>query len=66
MSLEMYRYYHLDGVGQLHGAEWFKAASDDQAVAQIEATHLGGSCEIWQNRRLVAKLSPLSAFETKS
>ena len=53
-----YRYYCLDGAGQLHGAEWFHAESDEDAVAQIEAKHPDGLCEIWQSKRLVAKISP--------
>ena len=58
MSSESYRYYCLDGTGHLHSAEWFKAENDEDAVAQIEAKHPDGTCEIWQGRRLVAKLSP--------
>ena len=58
MSQTTYRYYHLDGVGHLHGAEWFQAASDEDAVAQVEIMLPEALCEIWQGTRLVAKLSP--------
>lgn len=58
MSLQSYRYYHLDGVGHLHGAEWFEAASDEDAVAQVEILLPDSMCEIWHGPRLVAKLSP--------
>lgn len=58
MSLETYRYYRLDGVGHLHGAEWFEAPSDEDAIGQVEVMHPDGMCEIWQGARLVAKLSP--------
>jgi hypothetical protein len=51
-----YRYYCLDGSGQLHGAEWFHAESDMDAIAQVEARHPDAKCEIWQDYRLVAKL----------
>ena len=58
MSLETYRCYRLDGVGHLHGAEWFEAESDDDALALMEARHSDARCEIWLSDRLVAKLSP--------
>ena len=58
MPCETYRHYRLDGVGHLHDAEWFEAADDQDAVAQIEARRAGGTCEIWQGKRLVAKLAP--------
>lgn len=53
-----YRYYCLDGAGQLHSAEWFDASSDEDAIAQIEVKHSDAQCEIWQENRLVAKISP--------
>ena len=58
MSQSTYRYYHLDGVGRLHGAELFQAANDDDAVAQVKNMLPDVMCEIWQGARLVAKLSP--------
>lgn len=58
MSPESYRYYCLDRVGHLHSAEWFEADSDEAAVAQIEAKHPDGMSEIWQGKRLVAKIEP--------
>ena len=58
MFCETYRYYCLDSLGHLHGAEWFDATDDEDAVAQIEAQHADAKCEIWQGNRLVAKLAP--------
>lgn len=58
MSSENYRYYCLDGAGHLHDAAWFCAESDADAIAQIEAKHPDATCEVWQGKRLVAKLSP--------
>ena len=58
MSQENYRYYCLDRTGRLHSAEWFQAENDRDAVALIEAKHPDGLCEIWQGKRLVAKLAP--------
>jgi len=58
MSSENYRYYRLDRAGRLHEAAWLRAGSDKDAVAQIEAEHAGSTCEIWQGRRMVARVSP--------
>ena len=58
MSHENYLFYCLDSAGRLHEAAWFEAEDDEDAVAQIEAKHQDATCEIWQGRRLVAKLSP--------
>lgn len=52
-----YRYYCLDSSGRLHDTTWFKAASDDGAVAQVETKHPNDNCEIWQGRRLVGKVA---------
>ena len=43
MPSENYRYYCLDSQGQLHDAAWFAAASDEEAIAQVEAKHRGAS-----------------------
>ena len=51
-----YRYFCLDAFGELHGAQWFYADSDEEAAAQIGAKHPHARCEIWQDQRLVAKL----------
>jgi hypothetical protein len=59
MSSENYRYYCLDGAGQLHDTAWFVAESDADAIAQITAKHPDSKCEIWQGKRLVASLSPM-------
>ena len=56
MVSENYRYYCLDGAGQLHEAAWFYAESDDAAAKEIEARHPNSTCEIWQGKRLVASL----------
>ena len=58
MSSPTYRYYCLDSVGHLHHAEWFEAESDEKALSLIESMHPDGRCEIWQGKRLVAKISP--------
>jgi hypothetical protein len=58
MPLVTYRYYCLDGKGQLHSAQWFEAGSDDAAIQLVSAKHPDGKCEIWQGKRLVAQVSP--------
>ena len=58
MSSEHYRYYHLDGDGHIHDAEWLSAVDDEQAVEQVRARHPDVKCEIWEGARLVTKLVP--------
>lgn len=58
MSSEKYRVYCLDGAGHLYEPEWFDAASDEDAIAQIRAKRPDARCEIWHGRRLVASISP--------
>ena len=53
-----YRYYCLDGAGHLHGADWFDAASDEEAVAFVQEKHPDGRCEVWDGQRLVAEIMP--------
>ena len=61
MSSENYRYYRLDGLGNLYEAEWLHAIDDEAAVKHIEKTHSDSKCEIWIGTRLVAELpKPLS------
>ena len=35
MPSENYRYYRLDGVGHLEGAEWFEAENDEDAICTL-------------------------------
>jgi hypothetical protein len=58
LSSENYRYYPLDAAGRLQEAFWLRARSDSDAMAQIEAEHAGSTCEIWQGRRMVARVTP--------
>lgn len=58
MPSENYRYYCLDGAGHLHEAQWFYAATDDEAAAHVATKHPDARCEVWQRNRLVASLSP--------
>ena len=58
MCPENYRYYHLDGSGMIHEAEWFEAENDADAIARVVAEHADAKSEIWQGQRLVASVSP--------
>lgn len=58
MRPDSYRFYRLDGLGSIHDAEWFDAKDDADAAAHVEGKHPDATCEIWQDRRLVANLSP--------
>lgn len=53
-----YRYYCLDGSGHVSLADWIEADTDEAAIAQVQAMMPALSrCEIWQNKRLVAKIT---------
>jgi hypothetical protein len=58
MPPQSYRYYCLDGMGNLHLADWIVAESDEDAIAQIEARHPDGKCEIWRGTQLIASTAP--------
>ena len=58
MAPDGYRLYRLDRGGMIHDAEWFQAADDADARTRIEAKHTDSTCEIWQGKRLVAKVWP--------
>lgn len=62
MPSQSYRFYCVDGVGHLHLAEWFEAENDESAKAIIKRMYQDGRYEIWQEQRLVAKLSPKRLF----
>lgn len=57
MSLKTYRCYRLDDAGHLHQPEWFEAASDEDAIAQISEKHSDSTGEIWWGKRLVASVA---------
>ena len=51
-----YRLYCLDGLGKVASAEWVDAAGDEAAIEGAKKTHDGFECELWQGKRLVARL----------
>jgi hypothetical protein len=51
-----YRLYCLDGVSKVESAEWIEADDDHAAIEAAKETHDGYECELWQGRRLVARL----------
>ncbi len=61
MPSQNYRYYCVDGTGRLRDTEWFAAASDEDAIAEVQAKHPEAKFEIWEGQRLVAQLG----FATK-
>ena len=54
--MESYRLYCLDGMGKVASADWIDAEGDDAAIEVARATHEGYECELWQGKRLVARL----------
>ena len=54
-----YKMYHLDGEGRIAGApQEFVAGDDDAALAEAHGRQRGMSAELWQGRRLLARLKP--------
>ncbi len=54
-----YRLYRLDGADQIAGAaEPIVADDDETAVAMARAARSRSPLELWQGRRLVARIDP--------
>ena len=51
-----YRVYTFDRARTAVSADLIRAATDEEAVAAAEASALGHKCEVWDERRLVARL----------
>jgi hypothetical protein len=59
--LPKYRHYKLDGTGNFRGAEWLDASDDEDAVRQVRNLKLSCPSEIWDRKRLVARIEATSA-----
>ena len=53
---KVYRIYCLDSARHIVSADWFRASSDEDAIAKAQAAAFGSKCEIWDGKRLVAQL----------
>ncbi|HKX91856.1 MAG TPA: hypothetical protein VJM15_05450 [Sphingomicrobium sp.] len=51
-----YRLYGLDGINKVASGEWIEADDDEAAVEAAKALMDGHDCELWQGKRLVAKI----------
>jgi hypothetical protein len=51
-----YRIYCLDGLDKVASAEWVEADDDEAAVELVKEQHDGQKCELWDGRRLVARI----------
>lgn len=51
-----YRLYCLNGGGHISEAEWIAADSDEEAVEYALGKKHPVPCELWDRRRLVAKI----------
>ncbi len=51
-----YRLYGLDGVRKVASGEWFEAEDDQAAIEVAKKMMDGHDCELWQGRRLVARI----------
>jgi len=52
-----YRVYCHDGVNKVVNAEWVAAASDEEAIALVGEKYAAYDCELWADRRLVARIA---------
>ena len=53
---KIYRVYCYDAARLQISVDEIKAASDAEVIAKAEAAGFGSMCEIWDGRRLVARL----------
>jgi len=51
-----YRVYCYDAANKMVTADWIEAPSDEEVIARVEAAGFGTKCEIWEGKRLVARL----------
>ena len=51
-----YRVYSYDEAHQVLTNDLIKATSDAEAIAAAESARFGSRCEIWDGRRMVARL----------
>ena len=51
-----YRVYCLDGVNKVASGDWIEADDDEAAIEIATERHEGHECEVWQGKRLVARL----------
>jgi len=62
-----YRVYCLDGAGHISLADWIEAKDDDQAIAGARKVRPEAhKCEIWDKKRLVARLNGSGHFQRVS
>ena len=51
-----YKVYCYDVARKVVTADFITAATDEEAIATVQAAGFGTKCEIWDGRRLVAQL----------
>ena len=51
-----YRLYGLDGLSKVASGEWFDAGDDEAAIEVAKTMTDGHDCELWEGRRLVARI----------
>ena len=51
-----YRLYGLDGVDKVATGDWIDAEDDVTAIEVAKSMMDGKDCELWQGRRLVARI----------
>lgn len=54
--MSQYRLYRLDGAGNISSAEWLQADDDESALRAVSAMGLRSAVELWNGKRLVARV----------
>ena len=61
-----YRLYGLDGLRRVASGEWFDAEDDQTAIEAARQMIDGQDCELWQARRLVARIARRGRDDTRA
>lgn len=51
-----YRFYRLDGAGNIVEADWLDAEDDEDAAAKARERSAGAASEVWDRNRLVVRI----------
>lgn len=51
-----YRLYCLNERQEIVASHWVRAGTDEEAIALVKKEHSTSRCELWLEKRLVAKI----------
>jgi hypothetical protein len=53
-----YHLYSLDERGKIRADEWFEADCDEEAIAKVRSMKQPYLCELWDERKQLARIPP--------